>query len=46
MRHARINVNVGEAQERLLITGLHVVADMTCVTCGSIVGWKYVLEHP
>ena len=25
-----------------MMTGLHTVADIFCVGCGSIVGWKYV----
>jgi len=25
-----------------MMTGKHTVADIFCVSCGSIVGWKYV----
>lgn len=25
-----------------MLTGMHTVADIFCVGCGSIVGWKYV----
>ncbi|KAG5239940.1 protein yippee [Salix suchowensis] len=39
------NVFVGEKEERRMITGLHVVADIFCVGCGSIVGWKYETAH-
>ncbi|TQD75977.1 hypothetical protein C1H46_038464 [Malus baccata] len=28
-----------------MITGLHTVADIFCVGCGSIVGWKYETAH-
>ena len=35
-------VVVGACQERLLVTGEHVVADLTCAVCGAVVGWKYV----
>lgn len=38
----RVNVSVGEREERMMMTGLHTVADIFCVGCGSIVGWKYV----
>ena len=38
----RVNVTVGEKEERMMMTGLHTVADIFCVGCGSIVGWKYV----
>ncbi|KAL6980693.1 hypothetical protein U1Q18_022330 [Sarracenia purpurea var. burkii] len=38
----RVNVTVGEIEERQMMTGMHTVADIFCVGCGSIVGWKYV----
>lgn len=37
-----MNVSPGETEERHMMTGLHTVADIFCVGCGSIVGWKYV----
>lgn len=37
-----MNVSIGEKEERMMITGLHTVADIFCVGCGSIVGWTYV----
>ncbi|XP_061376579.1 protein yippee-like [Gastrolobium bilobum] len=40
-----VNVSVGEKEERLMMTGLHTVADIFCVGCGSIVGWKYETAH-
>ncbi|KAL8462970.1 hypothetical protein ACS0TY_033832 [Phlomoides rotata] len=36
-----VNVTLGEKEERMMMTGSHVVADIFCVRCGSIVGWKY-----
>ncbi|XP_057475404.1 protein yippee-like [Actinidia eriantha] len=39
------NVTVGETEERMMMTGMHVVADIFCVGCGSIVGWKYEMAH-
>ena len=27
---------------RELLTGAHVVADVTCLICGMVLGWKYV----
>ncbi|KAF5181038.1 yippee-like [Thalictrum thalictroides] len=36
-----VNVTEGEKEDRLMMTGLHTVADIFCVGCGSIVGWKY-----
>lgn len=38
----RVNVSVGESEDRMMMTGVHTVADIFCVGCGSIVGWKYV----
>ncbi|KAI5578956.1 hypothetical protein BDE02_08G060000 [Populus trichocarpa] len=43
--YGRANVFVGEKEERMMITGLHTVADIFCVGCGSIVGWKYETAH-
>ncbi|KAJ4302491.1 hypothetical protein N0V88_002637 [Collariella sp. IMI 366227] len=37
-----VNVKVGKSERRELVTGQHIVADISCVTCGSLVGWKYV----
>ncbi|KAF2319056.1 hypothetical protein P3X46_025728 [Hevea brasiliensis] len=39
------NVFLGEKEERQMITGMHTVADIFCVGCGSIVGWKYETAH-
>ncbi|PQM37906.1 protein yippee-like [Prunus yedoensis var. nudiflora] len=36
-----VNVTLGEKEERIMITGLHTVADIFCVSCGSMVGWRY-----
>ncbi|XP_004305129.1 PREDICTED: protein yippee-like [Fragaria vesca subsp. vesca] len=36
-----VNVTDGEKEERIMITGLHTVVDIFCVSCGSVVGWKY-----
>eukprot|EP00760_Papus_ankaliazontas_P006156 PhM_4_TR12922/c1_g1_i1/m.2515 len=37
-----VNVLLGEPEERVLMTGLHTVCDITCVACGTVVGWKYL----
>jgi hypothetical protein len=39
-----VNVTVGEKEHRVMITGWHTVADIFCVSCGSLVGWKYVQD--
>ncbi|RAL36927.1 unnamed protein product [Cuscuta campestris] len=40
-----VNVTCGPHEERKMMTGLHTVADIFCVQCGSIVGWKYEIAH-
>ncbi|CAG8980956.1 hypothetical protein HYALB_00003815 [Hymenoscyphus albidus] len=37
-----INTRVGRSVNRDLLTGAHVVADVTCTICGTVLGWKYV----
>eukprot|EP01104_Vermistella_antarctica_P011694 TRINITY_DN3299_c0_g1_i3.p1 TRINITY_DN3299_c0_g1~~TRINITY_DN3299_c0_g1_i3.p1 ORF type:complete len:141 (+),score=22.28 TRINITY_DN3299_c0_g1_i3:379-801(+) len=36
-----VNVHCGKTEERVLITGLHSVADVLCNDCQSVLGWKY-----
>lgn len=38
----RVNVACGQAEERVLLTGLHAVADIYCECCKTPLGWKYV----
>ena len=38
----RVNVYVGEAEERLMRTGNHTVRDIYCKVCHTILGWRYV----
>jgi len=38
-----VNVGCGPAEERVLLTGLHAVADIFCESCKTTLGWKY--EH-
>ncbi|CAL0315760.1 unnamed protein product [Lupinus luteus] len=40
-----VNVSFGEKDDRQMTTGMHTVADIFCVGCGSIVGWKYETAH-
>jgi hypothetical protein len=40
-----VNVSLGEKEPRELITGMHVVADLFCNVCESVVGWKYLEAH-
>jgi hypothetical protein len=36
-----LNVTKGPREERILITGMHVVCDVSCVRCQTILGWQY-----
>jgi len=42
----RVNVAVGKHEERMLLTGMHTVADVVCIVCDTVVGWKYVRRGP
>lgn len=37
-----LNIKIGGRENRQLVTGAHVVADISCAMCGTKVGWKYV----
>jgi Yippee zinc-binding/DNA-binding /Mis18, centromere assembly len=36
------NTITQKAVPRQLVTGAHTVADINCVLCGSVLGWKYI----
>lgn len=36
-----VNTVEGEAVERNMTTGRHIVRDITCRNCNDVVGWKY-----
>ncbi len=42
LHRCRVNVTWGPKEERLLITGVHTVADIYCTSCNTVLGWKYV----
>ncbi|KAL3625216.1 hypothetical protein CASFOL_030670 [Castilleja foliolosa] len=41
----RANVTLGKKEERFMMTGSHIVADIFCVQCSSNVGWKYEIAR-
>lgn len=45
LRYQRINVGVGQLEERRLLTGVHTVADIYCNVCNNVLGWKYVSTY-
>uniref|UniRef100_A0A0A9F8F2 Yippee domain-containing protein n=1 Tax=Arundo donax TaxID=35708 RepID=A0A0A9F8F2_ARUDO len=40
-----VNVTVGVKEDRMMITGMHTIADIFCVGCGCTIGWKYEAAH-
>ncbi|KAJ8425275.1 hypothetical protein Cgig2_011804 [Carnegiea gigantea] len=40
-----VNITLGASEERLMLSGMHTVADIYCCCCGQIVGWKYEAAH-
>jgi hypothetical protein len=36
------NTHTHKPVSRQLVTGAHTVSDISCVQCGSVLGWKYV----
>jgi hypothetical protein len=36
-----LNTYTGPSERRILMTGLHIVADLYCSSCHSLIGWKY-----
>lgn len=39
--HSVVNITAGEAGERNMTTGRHIVRDIFCRQCKTTVGWKY-----
>jgi len=37
-----VNTLTGPHERRVLITGLHTVADIYCASCQTCVGWRYI----
>ncbi|KAJ4980403.1 hypothetical protein NE237_031240 [Protea cynaroides] len=40
-----VNIIVGPKEERMMLYGMHTVADVFCCGCGQMVGWKYEAAH-
>lgn len=36
-----VNVAIGPAENRRLLTGLHSVCDISCKRCNTVIGWTY-----
>ena len=42
LMESAVNVYIGPKEERRLLTGKHEVADIFCIDCHSLLGWKYI----
>lgn len=40
-----VNVSIGPAEDRRLITGLHSVSDICCKRCNTLIGWTYARAY-
>ncbi|OAY54842.1 protein yippee-like At5g53940 [Manihot esculenta] len=40
-----VNITTGASEERMMLSGMHTVADIFCCCCGQIIGWKYEAAH-
>ncbi|XP_051149587.1 protein yippee-like At4g27745 [Andrographis paniculata] len=40
-----MNINLGNREDRQLMTGLHTVADIYCSDCNAVLGWKYLRAY-
>ncbi|KAJ8446938.1 hypothetical protein Cgig2_026436 [Carnegiea gigantea] len=40
-----VNVSVGPEEDRLMMSGMHTVADIFCCSCGQLLGWKYMVAR-
>ncbi|ORX54083.1 putative fad NAD binding oxidoreductase [Hesseltinella vesiculosa] len=36
------NISVGASERKMLMTGIHTIADVFCSTCHTQLGWKYL----
>jgi len=36
-----VNLNYSETQDRMMLTGRHIVRDVTCKKCDAKLGWMY-----
>ncbi|KAG8386348.1 hypothetical protein BUALT_Bualt03G0139500 [Buddleja alternifolia] len=43
--NSAVNITFGPHEERMMLSGMHTVADVFCCCCGQILGWKYEAAH-
>ncbi|KAI8331575.1 protein yippee-like 3 [Chlamydoabsidia padenii] len=42
------NIKLGVKEKRMLMTGIHTIAEISCILCHNKLGWKYIyaVEQP
>ncbi|KAL8171900.1 hypothetical protein V2J09_023704 [Rumex salicifolius] len=40
-----VNITVGASEEKSMLSGAHIIAEIFCCCCGQILGWKYESVH-
>ena len=40
------NIFLGPEDEKEMMTGTHIVSDVYCVSCSTVIGWTYVSRSP
>ncbi|KAI8086425.1 yippee-like d, partial [Halteromyces radiatus] len=36
------NIKIGVKEKRMLLTGMHTIAEISCILCHHKLGWKYI----
>ena len=37
-----VNVKLAKSQQKMLLTGMHTISNLTCLGCESSLGWVYL----
>lgn len=45
LMHKMVNVSEGPSEEKILLTGVHIVKDVYCKGCKAYAGWTYVRAY-
>ena len=40
-----VNVDLGPAKDKVMMTGLHTVKSVMCKSCREVIGWTYVFAY-
>ena len=45
MFNVAVNVDLGPAKDKVMMTGLHTVKSVICKSCRQVIGWTYVFAY-